>query len=116
MKNYIDLHCHSVMTHYRNQELNISACDEIHKELFTGTENLRSFYTQANFAKLVKGDVGAIVISLYPIERKFLLPNFPFEGLLEKLISDITGFSTNNVKFMLEEENQGTIRYYDDLV
>ncbi len=116
MKNYIDIHCHSVMTHYRNQELNIPACEEIHKELFTGTENLRSFYTQSNFAKLANGDVGAIIISLYPIERKFLLPNFPIDGLLEKVISDITGFSSKNVKFMLDEEDAGTIRYYDDLV
>ncbi len=116
MKNYIDIHCHSVMTHYRNKELNISACNEIHNELFTGTENLRSFYTQSNFAKLVKGDVGAIVISLYPIERKFLLPNFPIEGALDKLISNITGFSASNIKSMLEEEHRGTVRYYDDLL
>ena len=116
MKNFIDIHCHSVMTHYRNQEMNIPACEEIHKDLITGTENLRSFYSQSNFAKLVNGGVGAIVISLYPIERKFLLPNFPFEGLLEKAISNITGFSINNVKEMLAEEKKGTIYYYDDLV
>jgi microsomal dipeptidase-like Zn-dependent dipeptidase len=116
MKNFIDIHCHSVMTHYRNQELNIPACEEIHREVFTGTESLRSFYTQSNFAKLVNGGVGAIVISLYPIEQKFLLPNFPFEGLLEKAISNITGFSRNNVRDMLAEEKAGTIHYYDDLV
>ena len=90
MKNYIDIHCHSVMTHYRNQDLHKTACEEIHKDLFTGSESLRSFYTQSNFAKLVKGGVGAIVISLYPVERKFLLPNFPIKGLLEKAISEIT--------------------------
>lgn len=116
MKNFIDIHCHSVMTHYRNQELNIPACEEIQREVFTGTESLRSFYTQSNFAKLVHGGVGAIIISLYPIERKFLLPNFPFEGLLEKAISNITGFSRHNVNEMLAEEKAGTIHYYDDLV
>ena len=116
MKNYIDIHCHSVMTHYRNQDLHKTACEEIHKDLFTGSESLRSFYTQSNFAKLVKGKVGAIIISLYPVERKFLLPKFPIKGLLEKAISEITGFSIENVRKMLEEQKAGTIRYYDDLV
>jgi len=116
MKNYIDIHCHSVMTHYRNQELNIPACEEIHKEVFTGSESLRSFYSQSNFAKLAGGGVGAIIISLYPVERKFLLPNFPIEGLLEKVISNITGFSIENVREMLDEQETGTIRYFDDLV
>ncbi len=70
MNNYIDIHCHSVMTHYRNQELNIPACEEIHKESIIADESLRSSYTQSDFGKLVTGKVGAIMISLYPIERK----------------------------------------------
>ena len=117
MNNYIDIHCHSVMTHYRNQELNIPACEEIHIESIIADESLRSSYTQSDFGKLVTGKVGAIMISLYPIERKWLFPDRErLSNLLELAVSNITGYSRKNINQMYEEIKAGTIPYYDDLV
>jgi len=86
MKAYTDIHCHSVMTHYRNPELNKTACEEIRKPGLS--ESLRSSNTQSDFGKLVNGEVGGIIISL----------------------------SIDVVKRLMEEKNQGVLKYYDDLV
>ena len=117
MKNYIDLHCHSVMTHYRNQELNVSACKEIQREGVTFDESLRSLYTQSDFGKLVTGHVGAILISLYPVERKWLFPDRKkLSGPLSELVSKITGYSRQNIQQMYDEIKAGKVPYYEDLV
>lgn len=114
MKGYTDIHCHSVMMHYRNPELNKTACEEINKMGIS--DALRSSNTQSDFGKLVNGGVGGIIISLYPIERKWLLPETDAPRLIAELVSRVTGFSINEVKRLMKEEEQGVLDYYKDLV
>jgi len=114
MKGFTDIHCHSVMTHYRNPEIKKSACEEIRRPSLS--EALRSDNTQSDFGKLVKGGVGGIVITLYPIERKWMLPETNIPGLIEDLVSNITGFSIQVVRKLMKEEEDGRIKYYEDLL
>lgn len=117
-KGFIDIHCHSVMTHYRNKNQNIPVCKEISRDVWplldaiTGTEALRSYNTQSDFGKLAKNNAEAIIISLYAVERKWLLPKLADSGFKIKLISNITGFSKANI---LEMAQESPIDYYKDL-
>ncbi len=114
MKGYTDIHCHSVMMHYRNPELNKTACEEINKMGIS--DSLRSSNTQSDFGKLVNGGVGGIIISLYPIERKWFLPDTTAPRLIAELVSRVTGFSLKEVKRLMKEEDRGVLNYYKDLV
>lgn len=117
-KGFIDIHCHSVMTHYRNRNKNIPVCKEISRDVWplldaiTGKESLRSYNTQSDFGKLANNNAEAIIISLYAVERKWLLPKLSDSGFKIKLISNITGFSKANV---LEMAQESPIDYYKDL-
>ncbi|HEY9114277.1 MAG TPA: membrane dipeptidase [Bacteroidales bacterium] len=118
-REFIDIHCHSVMTHYRNPEIKKSAGEEIESKVIGfidtlfGKETMRSYVTQSDFGKLAHGNVKAVMISFYPIERKWYLPKTNAPIVKDALISSITGFSRQNlVKLMKEKE----ANYFADLV
>lgn len=117
--NIIDIHCHSVMTHYRNQELGKTAGEEIETKVIGfidslfGKETMRSYATQSDFGKLAKGNVEAILISLYPIERMWYLPKTNAPIVKDALISSITGFSRKNLVKLMKEKDAN---YYKDLL
>ncbi len=118
-KGIIDIHSHSVMTHYRNKESGIPACKEIVKNAWSmvdeimGQESVRSNNTQADFGKLAANNVQAIIISLYPLERKWFLPKLKDSTNKIKLISNITGYSESSIMKLAVEE---PINYFADLV
>ncbi len=117
---FADIHSHSVMTHYRNQRSGIPVCKEINKgvksfiEFIMGKEAIRSYNTQADLGKLAINNVNTVVISLYPIERKWFMPKTPkFVVNRISLISNITGFSKENVKDL---DNEEPVNYFADLI
>lgn len=118
-RNFIDIHCHSVMTHYRNPAIKKTAGEEIETKVIGfidtlfGKETMRSYITQSDFGKLARGGVTTIMISFYPIERKWYMPKTNAPIVKDALISSITGFSKKNlVKLMKEKE----ANYYVDLL
>ncbi len=118
-KGIIDIHSHSVMTHYRNKRSGVPACKEIIKEVWPlvdkimGNQTFRSYNTQADFGKLANNDVLAIIISLYPLERKWFMPKLSNGNLMIELISNITGYSKSNIRKLTAEE---PINYFADLI
>ena len=96
-RDFIDIHCHSVMTHYRNPESKKTAGEEIETKVIGfidtlfGKETMRSYVTQSDFGKLARGGVKAVLISFYPIERKWYLPKTNAPIVKDALISSITG-------------------------
>ncbi len=119
----IDIHCHSVMTHFRNHPHYPSACSEIRSKVggllgfFDNHESMRSEITQSDYSKLAKGNVSAIWISLYPIERKWLFPRTGLMPMKSSKIRHATGFSMANVKMMSRDLRRNLpIPYYRELV
>jgi len=117
--NFIDIHCHSVMTHYRNRDLNKTAGEEIEIKVIGfidslfGKESMCKYTTQSDFGKLAHGNVEAAIISLYPIERMWYFPKTNSPIVKDALISSITGFSRKSLVKLMKEKDAN---YFKDLL
>lgn len=117
--NFIDIHCHSVMTHYRNLEMSKTAGEEIETNVIGfidslfGKEAMSPYITQSDFGKLAHGNVEAAFISLYPIERMWYFPKTNSPIVRDALISSITGFSRKSLVKLMKEKDAN---YFKDLL
>jgi len=123
---YIDFHCHpslkpfgksfnyspaGVHISHRNSKRSIWHYDppSIFDKLLNYTTGLTKF-TQSNFTSLVRGGVGIVCVSLYPLEKWFVRNKMNNELLLDLASNFALGIGAKRIDYI-----QGITDYFKDL-
>ncbi|WP_297795965.1 membrane dipeptidase [uncultured Eudoraea sp.] len=123
---YIDFHCHpslkpfgksfnyeptGIHISHRNSKRSIWHYDppSIFDKLLNYTTGLTKF-SQANFTSLVKGGVGIVVVSLYPLEKWFVRNKMSNELVLDLAANFALGIGDKRIDYI-----QGITNYFKDV-